>query len=261
VEALLLAALLVALPAGAQVASVCGPGKNCSVRRLNTKVANTTATACFQNDNLQALELFANGNVFHFRSSYSYPSPCAIDYPLSGISIDNGTNVVSFPGSGGIASTYGMSASIAFASFPACTGGIAGRLLYDSTNTVWRWCDGAQWQPMGASATFSAHRPATFTPLNTPFAAAKLTGPTFAGKVSVTSLTVGVGTTGTVQLYDSNAGAAVGTCNFTCTSAVGTVANCSIGAAVAAAAQLEFRLTSDGCTTDPELNVSVVLGP
>lgn len=148
--------LLVSARASAQVASVCGAGKRCSVRSLlaTTSTANTDALVCVENSN--------GGGYGWVRSSQQlnlqrFTGPRCTSTATTWMAVDpfatlpSGSTVLL---GGAVWATQGLNSAMSFASFSNCTAGIAGRLIFDSTNNVWRYCDGAgTWQQVASAAS------------------------------------------------------------------------------------------------------------
>lgn len=190
---------------------------------------------------------------------------------------DTVLNYVNVGGSGiwGNTGTYlnsdnGYSAPLALASFPTCNGTTLGRLLYDNTNSVWRFCDGSFWQAFATSdtASWTAYFPGLSTLLNLPFARYQHAGTTLVQGTSTVvidngvALVTGVGAGNAVfTIYDITAASLTSaTLTVACTASVGSVTAGSGTYTLTApggAHTYEMRLTSNGCTTLPQLNVTV----
>jgi hypothetical protein len=157
---MLLTALLVSVVSG-QVAGVCGPGKQCEVRSLRatgSRQAGSTQAGlvvdngviCF--DKTCTLRVF-NGlgalATYHGVTRYFLVNP-GVQTSTSQRFVAQGLN------SGLVDSPGGQS----FASFPTCNATYLGELRFDSTNTVWRWCDGSEWKAVASEV--DVPKPAQF---------------------------------------------------------------------------------------------------
>lgn len=264
-------AVMVPVAARAQVAGLCGPGKDCSVRSLRTTRAASATEICM-----------GAGHASPYWGINS--SPTAIgwnrftDDRCAGTSLGlmslSASALVTYNGVL-IASNAGFEGSVAFSSFPSAASS-AGRLLYDSTNTTWRYSNGTSWFPVGPynlSDEFVIYFPGLSTLLNLPMSrwlaprSIWLGGSyvsTFGTQIySATTLVAGVGAGNAVfTIYNvSDAAATTATLTVPCAAAAGTVtASGSIDSSIAittSAKTFELRLTTNGCTTLPTLNLNV----
>lgn len=274
-RALALVLMLLASSSLAQVAGLCGPGKNCKVKTLETTGSATTGSYAW------ALKI-PNG-------------PICTDATCTGRIAGTGTTGGAFAFINGATNyftinpgvaTYAVNflygaelgsgasgAGTAFSSFPAAT---AGKLLYDSTNSTWRYSNGTSWFPVGPynlSDEFVIYFPGLSTLLNLPMSrwlaprSIWLGGSyvsTFGTQIySATTLVAGVGAGNAVfTIYNvSDAAATTATLTVPCAAAAGTVtASGSIDSSVVittSAKTFELRLTTNGCTTLPTLNLNV----
>lgn len=142
------------MPWEGQVTNVCGPGKTCSVRVLKTTGSDGA--------NSVALQLGTGGTAVGIcMANNSSPAAFLLQRSGSGLNVYGcstatctscGTNVWSWENSTSsnfsyftLVGTVGLASGTsgtgtAFGSFPACGASNAGRLLYDSTSSLWRWC-------------------------------------------------------------------------------------------------------------------------
>lgn len=143
-------------PWEAQVTNVCGPGKTCSVRLLTVtgqQGANGVGITLGNASNNLAGICIANSAATVRAYLFQRTSTQLNVYGCSARDCSScGTNVWSWDSSGGtnisfltLIGSVGLASGAtgtgtAFGSFPACGASNAGRLLYDSTSSLWRWC-------------------------------------------------------------------------------------------------------------------------
>jgi hypothetical protein len=157
----------------------------------------------------------------------------------------------------------GLDAPRALSSFPACDGVTSGRLLYDTTNAVWRWCDGYNWRAVASEDYVAASRRVRFTGVcfGSPCAMdTNFTGGYYSNDVEVISnvtcswATAGSGGTEGVVIEVRNVDNAVTVCSCTlgaCNTAANTPLRCACPGSVGAR-RLVFRLSSStDCATRP----------
>lgn len=256
-------AVLVALPAAAQVAGICSAGKNCTVRTLRAGSGATTslsagdvvASRIISNSAVQSTS-FALGNgsqIFYCDSA----SQCFAGYFTASSRVS---------ASDYMAAGTGYAASATFASFPSCTGGMTGRLLYDSTNNVWRFCDGGYWRPLQSSSepTYT-YASAGFSSVC--FGTCSTESSNFTGsysprsdnergtqKISCSWGTAGTGGTTGVVVRIYNGSAEVCSCTLgACTTAANTALSCACAAGLLASSKnytVQLKSTTD-CTANP----------
>lgn len=282
---LLLLALLVLSPcaARAQVAGTCGPGKTCTSNRFRAGDGTALAPAySFINDGdtglyrpaanqvgvtvegTRTVVITSNGVI---QGVSSLPSLILNDgvgaqltYSSSLLRVTGGAALVNVPLEG----TAGFLAPVAFASFPAAAAGNTGRLLYDSTNGVWRVSNGSAWQPLTRTREFAGYMPVAA------IAAAQKVASTYAhgyGIVTTLNAIVRVAGTGvgswTATVFDVTSATTVCTVvNGTCAAPAQTefqsgLAGCS--GVVAAGDQLLLRLDTAACDTAPALMLNATI--
>lgn len=271
---------LVAQLAAAQVAGVCGPGKNCAARNFVSTPANQANAYCV-NDGATysaAWRSFTTGQYgWHAFTGQNCNAANIIGgTPPVLMNIVSGS--MNLPNAGWFYSAAaGYSASLAFASFPSCTAGLAGRLIYDSTNAAWRYCDGAgTWlfvlngSTSAASVdvySWSAQQGTGGETVNANWLGPYRTGNTgssLRGAVCNWQATGTGGTTGvTLQVYnvtDSVALCSLGSVSCTTGARVPfTLGGCS-GTAVAANKTYVVRVSASDCTTQPTGTVCSIEG-
>lgn len=148
--------------AAAQVAGVCGAGRDCTVRRLTAEHSRAGGSTCMNAGNHGYMWASPSTSIFELRRMFPwvYPDTCSTGFTggTTMMRLNVNTTEVVFP-SGPVHSSQQVGATLGFASganyvgtpfasFPACTAGLTGRLLYDSTNNIWRTCNGATWLAM-----------------------------------------------------------------------------------------------------------------
>lgn len=146
--------LLYAATSLAQVAGVCGAGKACSVSKLNvTNAAGRSVCVGLPSSGLSA-EWQMSSTVLGLRSMNG-PQCATANSEVFQWNLSSGLAVANFDFTslGRTAAVTGFCSGptctgTAIGSFPTCTAGLSGRLLYDSTNNVWRTCNGATWLAM-----------------------------------------------------------------------------------------------------------------
>lgn len=269
-----LALLLVPFVAQAQVAGLCGPGKACSAAKFTaTGGASGTANVCVTGNNADWGWLASTSNFSLY--SFTAGSKCSAAQTLKFNVNVNDAAVRPNNSNGWFSAPYGYDASLAFSSFPAAAG-VTGRMLYDSTNATWRYSNGTSWFPVGPynlSDEFVIYFPGLSALLNLPMSrwlaprSIWLGGSyvsTFGTQIySATTLVAGVGAGNAVfTIYNvSDAAATTATLTVPCAAAAGTVtASGSIDSSVVittSAKTFELRLTTNGCTTLPTLNLNV----
>lgn len=301
-RAIALLVVLVAELAAAQVANVCGAGKNCQVQSIKTSVGSCTApTYSWSNDTdtgffwqqSGGMVACANGirqyrtnggsalylqgdNVWMLLDTGGFANVNGAQLQLAG----SGTTSITGYGSGSVGN------GTAFASFPTCNASLLGRLLFDSTNTQWRFCDGAgTWVflvPSASGGTYPTRLAAAngFTAISsmTATAASEETNflgtllfsnnagtPTTTDQVSCNWETAGTGgTTGVVvRVFDVTASSSICTCTLgACTTASRAPLGCKCTGTMTAGNQYAVRLSSaTDCTVNPQnvvCNVAVV---
>lgn len=269
--------VLVSLPAAAQVAGLCGPGKNCKVRSLDAVVGVEGATVCAEGPNAQWQ--WTTGTSVSALGWRALGGACG--------SGNNTTNLLNFSvnealvrtnASGGfVTGSGGLQAPLAFASFPVCSAGLYGTQLYDSTNAAWRSCKNTGWVPIGPVILvnyLTTYIPSSTALLNV--GAARIQAPrqffgaggstsawggVYLGIESATTVIAGVGAGNAVYTIHNVTDAAATTATVTvpCASVAGTSSSgSSVAVAVAGSSSKDFeiRLTTDGCTTLPVVNVT-----
>lgn len=183
----------------------------------------------------------------------------------------NGTaSATTISGSTGLA-TGATSVGTAFGSFPACSAANDGRILYDSTNSALRMCWGAgtTWGAIAVAnrSTFGAYFPGIAGLLNLPLAQTNVTAglmgwaATTANFVQVLTATVLVAGTGagtaTFSVYNATDSADNATVTINCAGTAGTVTTGSgYSSLTAFPKDLQLRLTVNGCTTLPQVNLT-----
>lgn len=161
-------AVLLSLPALAQVTGLCGPGKNCSVSTLLATSRSTAASQiCWNLPTGATLGSVAGVSNNVSTTGFFVGASCSsLSSPL--YSVNSSTGVVQLgPTAGayfGVANAgFGSGATgtgTAFASFPTCNAGTAGRLLFDSTSNVWRQCiNGTGWRSLSMTSVINAFVP------------------------------------------------------------------------------------------------------
>lgn len=260
-RALILVMLLAGELAAAQVAGVCGAGKTCSVAKMNV-TRSGSGLVCLRS---------AAGQ---YDWGFSTVNPNAVglwvfnagtNCTAGGVALNNwDTNGVGLAGT--VTSVTGFAAPLAFASFPACVPGLTGRLLFDSTAGVWRYCDGGSWALLAHEETVSS-----YLPVMAPAASIDVTnvGLYVSGVLRGLAGTVMVAGTGagtfTLDFYDANGpngSAALCTTGATgCATIVGgtTMVYC-YGVAVVGGHNFVVRAHTNGCTTAPALNIIATIG-
>jgi hypothetical protein len=198
----------------AQVASTCGPGKNCTVQSITSNVTsqNQSTAWCSQTS--------GGGTGF---GAYRFQRNSHLLSLLTGNTCSTaGTNVLEvnpftntavylptanwyFYANAGFASGAAGTGT-AFASFPVCNAGLGGRMLYDSTNRTWKVCDTSAWQAMGPVRS-------TPTILSGFGTSPSVLGGSRSGTLQIVVGTGGTANTGTVRL---NAQATNAGWNCTC---------------------------------------------
>lgn len=268
--------LFVSARASAQVASVCGPGKNCQARSFTATQAtpNTAALMCLENSgggppgwgwvrNSQQLNL----------ATYT-GSRCAAGGSTF-LQFDPANSLIGGSSArlvGSLFATTGLNATASFAGFPSCTATLVGRLLFDTTNNVWRYCDGAgTWQQVASAASLptvpTVNEP-TWSATSNFNAAAALEDINWLGpyapnsgdvisKVDLTCnwATAGTGgTNGVVMAVYTAAGALQCKCSLmACTTAARVPGACSCEAGLTPGTTYVMRLHSDtDCTANPQ---------
>jgi hypothetical protein len=155
---MLLAALLVSVVSG-QVAGVCGPGKRCEARDFVATKQGAANDVSFSLGKSRTNGLFLySGNT----PGISFAGAWQALFGWGGFSVYTSGNLFTTGSiwTTSVSSTNGYNASLAFGAFPACGGVTVGRLLYDSTNAVWRWCDGSSWKAIASEV--DVPKPAQF---------------------------------------------------------------------------------------------------
>jgi hypothetical protein len=265
-----LAFAVLASSASAQVAGICGSGKNCVA---NTYRA-TTATAS------------ASTPAFNCNTSAAPAGMYCNTGSVVGISL-NGTGTVLFGNASysvyAIGSTFNTAAAIAqtgfgsgaagggtaYASFPTCNAGALGRFLFDSTNGLWRYCGSdSVWHPMpGNTDAATLYQSAQWASVC--FGTCSGESTNFTGSYSpradtekaVTRINCSWGTAGTggstgvvVRLYDTGGAAELCSCTLgACTTAANTPLSCSCASGVLASSKtyaVQLKSTTD-CTGNP----------
>lgn len=155
----------------------------------------------------------------------------------------------------------------AFASFPAAATA-TGTMIYDSTNSMWRWSNGFTWTGISPydTNTLTAYFPGAPATLNVATTKWRLFGAatTVMSEALISSTSyatpniVGVGAGNAVfTVYNVTTAAATSTtCTVACTATVGTAIGCTNSAAITLPAVLELRLTTNPCGTLPNVNFS-----
>lgn len=155
---------------------------------------------------------------------------------------------------------------MAFASFPAAAAGNRGRLLYDSTNSVWRISDGSSsWRTLGEQKdNVVCYFPGIALLLNV--ATCQWNGTSASGVVparvdaqsGATTLVVGVGAGNAVfTIYNlTDAANTSATITVPCVGSLGLVTSGSSDATLRINKNYQWRLTSNGCTTLPVVNLT-----
>lgn len=283
--ALLLLAALWPSSAAAQVAGLCGPGKNCDVRRLRVTDSPLCSRISTQGGAFGSAHSTSNFNLGWYAAGDCSGSQTAqANFNVNGttflrasLSAEVGTsttNRVACSNSGFCFShqPFGSGSAgtgTAFVSFPACSATYAGQLLYDSTNNVWRQCvSGLGWfalQRVTASATMT-FAPATGVTVNAPLGAY-----TAGNGVFGTEAMHAVNALGTVVTAGSGAGSAVYTLynessalslgvTVTCACNAGAGSTCSVAGTpyiiTDDSLAISWRLTTDCATARPAVNLS-----
>ena len=252
--------------ASAQVAGLCGAGKNCSVNAL--KVTGSVPSAGTQPAAIQVLD----GKAICLNAACS----SYVDYNIAGGALRLVASSTAIQVSSGVASAShyvsaatGFSASVAYASFPACAAGTLGRLLYDSTNDLWRYCGSdSVWHPMPRN-TDAAQYYQSAQWSSVCFGTCSTESSNFTGgytprgdtEKAVTRITCAWGTAGTggttgvvVRLYDVGGAAELCSCTLgACTTAANTNLTCSCASGVLASSKnyaVQLKSTTD-CTGNP----------
>jgi hypothetical protein len=261
-RALALVLLLLSSSVFAQVAGVCGSGKNCSVATLRT-TAVATPSVCSTGSNADWGTQISTSNYSIY--SYTAGTRCSsggvvkLNVNINDAAVRTGT-------AGWFSASAGFESSVAFASFPTAASS-SGRLIYDSTNAVWRYSNGTVWAPLevGVVEYLSVYVPAnvvTNNPVNQWAWAAPTATPaqnTTVTLESVTVLTTGVGAGNiTYTIYNATAGAATtATVTIGCTTAVGTVtAGSADNTLISGARTMQVRVTASACATNPVVNLT-----
>lgn len=261
---LALVGCLLAAPALAQVAGLCGPGKACSTTKLSVTKASDAAMCLrvgpgydwgFNTNNSDTLGLWV----------YSAGTNCT----AGGINLNyfttNGATFSKVTSVGPLA-TGTAGAGTAFASFPSATP--SGGLLFDATNRRWRQARLSAWVPFldAASESQTIHAPlnaALNNPLNQwawTYGNVGLEQNTSIFIDAAVVLTAGVGAGNAVYtVYDATGAAATSaTVTVACTAAAGTVTSGSSDNTLRALPRnLQLRLTANGCSTLPVVNINV----
>jgi hypothetical protein len=148
--ALLAVVMLAALPVSAQVSSVCGAGKTCTVRKVLVK-GTGGPNLCDDTTNAGWSWYSATSN---FSAGWT-PAGSACNGTFTQLlNLNLNDALVRSSSAGGFsAGSSGFLAPLAFASFPTCNGTTQGHLLFDTTGNVWRNCDGTTWQAVTSGTT------------------------------------------------------------------------------------------------------------
>ncbi len=259
---LALVGCLLAAPALAQVAALCGPGKACTVRALTTTQPGGGVGWC------------ADGHAAYKWGWRTSPTQMLVSAYLGDKCTGGQADVATFSTSAfttynniRITSSAGFDAPVAFASFPTAASA-TGRLLYDATNNRWRQSRLGGWLPLvdGVIDVQSVYVPSNAV-TNNPLTQWVWTGsnadiPQLSSVFidSVVVLTAGVGAGNiTYTVYDAT-GAAATTAAVTiaCTAAAGTVtAGTNDGTLRTFPRNMQLRVTASACGTNPVVNVGI----
>lgn len=269
-----LAFALLAGSASAQVAGLCGSGKNCTVNRVAGMASRNAYTWNFCNSiypgtysmgwGSYAASNQASWLIYVGQNCQGTASQVPLNYVvLSGVwNVPTGYHWQVTDG----LETGANGTGTAYASFPTCNAAATGRLLFDSTNNLWRFCDGAYWRPLQssseptytyASAGFSSICFGTCSTESTNFTGSyspRSDNERGTQKISCSWGTAGTGgTTGVVvRIYDGSA--EVCSCTLgACTTAANTALSCACAAGLLASSKnytVQLKSTTD-CTGNP----------
>lgn len=167
-----LAFALLSASASAQVAGICGNGRRCQVRSVALSPADSSTSAiCLAPSGSYFWRLYSTANSAVLGSTAS-TTACHLSTGLSNTVVWDfasqlNTVSLSIYSTSKIYAQYGLGsgatgAGTALASFPTCDGSATGRLLFDSTNAVWRFCDGSTWGQVGEES-WNAFEPGTIS--------------------------------------------------------------------------------------------------
>jgi hypothetical protein len=263
---LLLLAVLSSVAFG-QVAGLCGAGRPCNVTKLTTARSSTSnGSVCLKGGPTYDWGLNTVNSDTIGLYSYTAGSGCTAGpgafYTFTAAALTGNSLISANPFGTGSAGS-----GTAFASFPAASSWV-GRLLFDSTNSVWRYSRSGLWLTFSPTVTdtMSVYVPAAAV-TNNPLAQwswqwgnNSLEQNTTIAVDRAVVLTTGVGAGNiTYSVFDVT-GAAVTTAAVTlaCTAAVGSV---TVGAGDltlrALPRLMELRVTASACTTNPVVNVTL----
>lgn len=252
--------MLFPLVARAQVAGLCGPGKACSVKSLETTGSSTTGSYSWNLkasggvlclDPLCGSRLVQSGGAYQFfngGTSYMTINPgvaASTSMFLYGASLGSGAS-----GTG-----------TAFASFPSAAAA-PGRWIYDSTNNVWRFSDGSSWLAVAKEFLASAYFPAGITPASAITTTIWNTiKPGLLKQINALIVTPGTGAgTFTVDVYDvSGTTQLCVTGTQACNASAGSSLSVNCSVAMTAGNQFSIRVNDSGCTTGPALNLNALV--
>ena len=166
-------------------------------------------------------------------------------------------------GAGGLGSGAAGTGT-AYAGFPSCVAGLSGVQRFDSTNLLWRSCNGTRWAPVAHEWGISGMLPAgRATGTNVPIAGATTVYGGFQRSMSTVVMAVGTGAGNMapklVRVSDGGVVCAGSLVDCDAAALVRTTTDCS-SVTVEPGETLELQVDSSGCTTSPVVNVSVVFG-
>lgn len=150
-------------------------------------------------------------------------------------------------------------ANIATASLPTCNATYKGGIVLDSTTNTFKFCDGSAWTASVTSSTgiFSSVVTLAAIANNTDFGAATVTNAATLRALKFTTQVAGTdggGTTAVVSLCNAPGACTTsfGSVTVNCTTTAGTVTSGTVTtAAIPAATVVNWRITTNGCTTAP----------
>lgn len=260
-------ALLAASPAVAQVAGTCGAGKACQVRSISVRgPGNPTSAVCLNPLGSYFWRIYSSANSMSLGYTASTAQCLSSAGVTPGLTLDPSqgttTSYLSFASTGYVTANSGFCSGttctgVAYTSFPACSAGLAGRLLYDSTNAYWRVCNGTSWQalvtnPISALDGYCGGVGQTCNPFQA--MTARLIGLAQIRGVTIVAAGAGAGTFD-VELYDVTQAATLSSISgISCSTAVGSYSlNGSFGQ-FAASDVLTLTVTNNGCGSLPAFN-------
>lgn len=262
-RALSLVVVLLAAAAQAQVAGLCGAGKACTVRSVRATGAGPAGGSG------QCGFVVDNGYICDSTTSVRIAMGSALSgawgvysggtrYLLVSPSTTNTATLNRFVAQGLNTSGTETAGGLAFASFPTCSATYVGELRYDSTNNVWRFCDGATWLILATTAGaadegWTAYEPSTLATGVNFIGAFKPARTHTTARMRCVGRTAGSGSGNvTVSIYDQTGAATRCTLTVACASSGGTLA--STACAITAGNDHVLSVNAAGCSAAPFAN-------